>query len=123
MKDPIVQAIHRRRADYAKRFNYDVHAIGEDIRRCEAESGGRFAADVPQGKRPLPRKRAKGGRRALSKTSCSLSRSGVMYLSRLPGGNGSSGLALTGVKVKLPLPWSSKTQTCLGFARGILMRL
>jgi hypothetical protein len=33
MKDPIVQEIHRHRADYAKRFNYDVHAVREDIRR------------------------------------------------------------------------------------------
>ena len=44
MKDPIVAEIHRHRAAYAKRFNYDVHAIGEDIRRCEAKSGGVFVA-------------------------------------------------------------------------------
>ena len=42
MKDPILEEIHRHRAAYAKRFNYDVHAIGEDIRRCEAKSGGVF---------------------------------------------------------------------------------
>jgi hypothetical protein len=42
MKDPIVEEIHRHRAAYAKRFNYDVHAIGDDIRRCEAKSGGVF---------------------------------------------------------------------------------
>jgi hypothetical protein len=52
MKDPIVQEIHRQRAGYAKRFNYDVHAIGDDIRSCEAEAGGKFAAKAPQGKRP-----------------------------------------------------------------------
>jgi hypothetical protein len=55
MKDPIVQEIHRRRADYAKRFNFDVHAIGEDIRRCEAESGGKFAARIPRAIRRLKR--------------------------------------------------------------------
>ena len=44
MKDPIVAQLHRYRAAYAKRFNYDVHAIGEDIRRCQAESGGVFVA-------------------------------------------------------------------------------
>ena len=44
MKDPIVAEIHRYRAAYAKRFNYDVHAIGDDIRRCEAKSGGVFVA-------------------------------------------------------------------------------
>jgi len=48
MKDPIVQEIHRQRAGYAKRFNYDIHAIGEDIRRCEAESAGKFAASIPR---------------------------------------------------------------------------
>jgi hypothetical protein len=58
MKDPIVQEIHRLRADYAKRFNYDVHAIGEDIRRCEAESGGKFAAKIPLARRP-PKRRAR----------------------------------------------------------------
>jgi hypothetical protein len=46
VKDPIVQEIHRNRANYAKRFHYDVRAIGEDIRRCEAESGGKFAAKI-----------------------------------------------------------------------------
>jgi hypothetical protein len=55
MKDPIVQEIHRRRADYSKRFNYDVRAIGEDIRRSEAESGGKFAARTPRGSRRLKR--------------------------------------------------------------------
>ena len=42
MKDPIVAEIHRYRAQHAKRFNYDIHAICEDIRRSEAESGGKF---------------------------------------------------------------------------------
>jgi len=49
MKDPIVQEIHRHRANYAKQFDYDVHAIGEDIRRLEAESGGKFAARNSRG--------------------------------------------------------------------------
>jgi hypothetical protein len=44
MKDPIVAEIHRYRAAHAKRFNYDIHAIGEDIRRSEAKSGGVFVA-------------------------------------------------------------------------------
>jgi hypothetical protein len=37
MKDAIVKEIHRHRAEHARRFNYDVHAIGADIRRREAE--------------------------------------------------------------------------------------
>jgi hypothetical protein len=55
MKDPIVQEIHRHRAQYAKRFNYDVRAIGDDIRRCEMESQGKFAAKIPRGSRRLKR--------------------------------------------------------------------
>lgn len=42
MKDKIVEEIHRHRAQHAQRFNYDIHAICEDIRRSEAESGGKF---------------------------------------------------------------------------------
>jgi hypothetical protein len=68
MKDPIVQEIHRHRAAYAKRFNYDVHAIGEDIRRCETEAGGKFAAPSPRGKLPLATKRGKIGSRKSSAT-------------------------------------------------------
>jgi hypothetical protein len=53
MKDPIVQEIHRHRANYAKRFDYNVRAIGEDIRHCEAESGGKFAAKNSRGSHRL----------------------------------------------------------------------
>jgi hypothetical protein len=59
MKDPIVQEIHRDRAAYAKRFNYDVAAIGQDIRRCETESGGKFAAPMPQRKNSVGKKSVK----------------------------------------------------------------
>jgi hypothetical protein len=59
MKDSIVQEIHRHRAAYAKRFNYDVHAIGQDIRHCETESGGRFAVTTPQRKHSMETKRGK----------------------------------------------------------------
>ncbi len=53
MKDPIVQEIHRHRAEYARRLAYDVHAIGENVRRCESDSEGKFAAKVPQRNSPL----------------------------------------------------------------------
>jgi len=55
MKDPIIQEIHHHRVEYAKRFNYDVHAIGEDIRRCEAEAERKLAAQIPRGIRRLKR--------------------------------------------------------------------
>jgi len=63
MKDPIVHEIHCHRAAYAKRFNYDVHAIGEDIRRCETESGSKFADTIPRRKQSIETKRAKTARR------------------------------------------------------------
>jgi hypothetical protein len=46
MRDPIVQEIHRHRAKYAKRFNYDPYSIGSDIRRSEAEAKGKFSSKV-----------------------------------------------------------------------------
>ena len=59
MKDPIVAEIHRYRAAHAKRFNYNIHAIGEDIRRCEAESGGAFVALNGRRKPAVEKTRAK----------------------------------------------------------------
>ena len=52
MKDAIVHEFHRHRAAYAKRFNYDVHAIGEDIRRQERQAEGKLSVKNPRGKRP-----------------------------------------------------------------------
>ncbi len=48
---------------YAKRFNFDVHAIGGDIRRSETESGGKFAVTIPRRKIPNETRRAKTVRR------------------------------------------------------------
>jgi hypothetical protein len=63
MKDPIVQEIHRHRAAYAKRFDYDVDAIGQDIRRCETEAGGKFASARPRRQHSVGTKPAKAARR------------------------------------------------------------
>ena len=59
MKDTIVEEIHRHRAAYAKRLNYDIHAIGEDIRRSETESGGKFVGWDTKRKRLVEIKRPK----------------------------------------------------------------
>ena len=56
MKDPIVQEIHRHRAAYAKRLNFDITAIGADIRRSESESKGKFAT-IPTRKKRLTKRR------------------------------------------------------------------
>jgi hypothetical protein len=36
-KDPILEEIHREREEHARKFNYDLHAIFEDIRNREAK--------------------------------------------------------------------------------------
>ena len=36
MKDTIVAEIHRHRAEHARRFNYDLRAMGEDLQRRQA---------------------------------------------------------------------------------------
>ncbi len=36
MTDPIIEEIHRAREGYAKRFNYDVKAMFEDLRRRQS---------------------------------------------------------------------------------------
>ena len=37
--DPIIEELHRIRAELAAKFNYDLRAIVEDARRRQAESG------------------------------------------------------------------------------------
>ncbi len=39
MKDPIVEEVRRARDAHAKRFNYDLDAIVEDLRKREKELG------------------------------------------------------------------------------------
>jgi len=38
-QDPIVEEIHRIRDEYAKKFNYDLHEICEDLRKKQSISG------------------------------------------------------------------------------------
>jgi hypothetical protein len=37
--DPIVAEIRKRREEYAGRFNYDVHAVAEDLKRMQIQNG------------------------------------------------------------------------------------
>lgn len=39
MKDPIVEEVRETRRKHAKRFNFDVHAICEDLRKKEKACG------------------------------------------------------------------------------------
>ena len=59
MKDPIVEEIHRRREQRAAKFNHDIDAMFEDLRRSEEESksqGAKFVTLTPR-KRRVTKKR------------------------------------------------------------------
>ncbi|MDQ3583844.1 MAG: hypothetical protein M3495_20590 [Pseudomonadota bacterium] len=49
--DPIVEEVRRIRDKHAKRFNYDLHAICEDFRKMQSESGHEVVSRQPR--RPL----------------------------------------------------------------------
>jgi hypothetical protein len=49
--DPIVEEIRRIRDEHAKKFNYDLHAICEDLRKQQKKSG-RVAISMPP-RKPL----------------------------------------------------------------------
>jgi len=42
--DPIVSEIRQARKEHARRFHFDLHAICEDLRRQEAESGREYVS-------------------------------------------------------------------------------
>lgn len=47
-RDPIIEEIHRIRETYAEKFDYDLNAIFEDLRRLEHESGRRVVSFPPR---------------------------------------------------------------------------
>lgn len=46
--DPIVEEVRRVRDAYAARFNYDVEAIFQDLKRQEQDSGRTFVSFPPR---------------------------------------------------------------------------
>ena len=46
--DPIVEEIRRIRDEHAKRFDYDLHAICEDIRKRQSVSGCQVVSRPPR---------------------------------------------------------------------------
>ena len=46
--DPIIAEVRRVRQEHAARFNYDLDAIFEDIKRMERESGRTFVSFPPR---------------------------------------------------------------------------
>ena len=46
--DPIVEEVRKARQEYAKRFNYDLHAMAEDLKQKERRHRDRLAAFPPK---------------------------------------------------------------------------
>jgi len=55
LADPIVEEVRRVRQEYARQFNYDLHAIAADLRKQEQEHPERLVS-FPA-KSPRKRKR------------------------------------------------------------------
>ena len=47
-RDPIVEEIHRIRDEHAKKFEYDLHAICEDLRKQQITSGRKVVSRQPR---------------------------------------------------------------------------
>jgi len=47
-QDPVVEEIHRIREEHAKKFNGDLQAIYEDIRKRQAQSGRKVVSRPPR---------------------------------------------------------------------------
>jgi hypothetical protein len=59
MNDPIIAEIRRIRDEYARRFNYDLHAMCEDLRRKQELRGARVVTYPPRRPRTFPMERTK----------------------------------------------------------------
>lgn len=60
--DPIVAEVRKARDEYARRFNYDLDAIGRDVQQKQAQSGSKLVSFPP--KRPKGAIASDGGRKA-----------------------------------------------------------
>ena len=59
MKDTVVAEIHRHREEHARRFNYDLLAMGEDLQSRQWESGHKIVGWDAKRKRMVEMKRPK----------------------------------------------------------------
>jgi hypothetical protein len=59
-KDPIVEEVRKVREEHAKKFNYDIHAICEDIRKQERRSRRKVVTPRPKRPRIVPRRVSRG---------------------------------------------------------------
>jgi hypothetical protein len=47
-QDAIIQEIRKYLDEYAKQFNYDIKAMGDDLRRRQAQSGRKLVKRSPK---------------------------------------------------------------------------
>ena len=47
-KDPIVEEVRKVREQHAKRFNYDLRAIVDDVRKVQVQSGRTYVRFEPR---------------------------------------------------------------------------
>ncbi len=47
-QDIIIQEIRKYRNEYAKKFNYDIEAMGHDLRKRQGESGRKVVKRSPK---------------------------------------------------------------------------
>ena len=62
MKDTLLEEIHRHREQLARRFNYDLRAMGEDLQRRQWESGHKIMGLNAKTKRMVEVRRPKAAR-------------------------------------------------------------
>jgi hypothetical protein len=46
--DPIIEEVRHIRQEYAKRFDYDLHAVAADLRKHEQRHPGRLVSFPPK---------------------------------------------------------------------------
>ena len=54
-KDPIVEKVRKTRQAHAKKFNYDLHAICEDLRKQERRTRRKLVTLPPKRPKRAPR--------------------------------------------------------------------
>ena len=57
-RDPVVEEVRAIRDAYSKRFDYDLHAIAEDLREKEEHSGRELVDPAPRKAENLPARRS-----------------------------------------------------------------
>lgn len=57
-KDPIVEEVRKIRHQHAKRFNYDLRAIVDDLRKQQEQSGRKYVKFEPRRSSKVAKRKA-----------------------------------------------------------------